>query len=51
VSQADVRAREAAALGFRRVIVPQSNAAEIRADVEVIGVKRLEDFAQMLLDS
>ena len=51
VSQADVRAREAAALGFRRVIVPQSNAAEIRADVEVIGVKRIEDFAQMLLES
>ena len=51
VSQADLRAREAAALGFRRVIVPQSNAAEIRADVEVIAVKRIEDFAQMLLDS
>ena len=49
VSQADLRAREAAALGFRRVIVPQSNAAEIRADVEVIGVKRIEDFAQILL--
>ncbi len=48
VSQADLRAREAAALGFRRVIVPQSNAAEIRADVEVIGVKRIEDFAQIL---
>lgn len=51
VSQADLRAREAAALGFRRVIVPQSNAAEIRADVEVIGVKRIEDFAQILLES
>ncbi|HEY2325482.1 MAG TPA: DNA repair protein RadA [Thermoanaerobaculia bacterium] len=51
VSQADLRAREAAALGFRRVIVPQSNAAEIRADLEVIGVKRIEDFAQMLLES
>lgn len=48
VSQADLRAREAAALGFRRVIVPQSNAAEIRADVEVIGVRRIEDFAQIL---
>ena len=51
VSQADLRAREAAALGFRRVIVPQSNAAEIRADVEVTGVKRIEDFAQLLLES
>jgi DNA repair protein RadA/Sms len=48
VSQADLRAREAAALGFRRVIIPQSNAAEIRADVEVIGVRRVEEFAEVL---
>jgi DNA repair protein RadA/Sms len=51
VSQADLRAREAAALGFRRVIVPQSNAAEIRADVDVFGVKRIEDLTQLLLES
>jgi DNA repair protein RadA/Sms len=49
VSQADLRAREAAALGFRRVVVPQSNAAEIRADVEVVGVRRVEDFVGALL--
>jgi DNA repair protein RadA/Sms len=48
VSQPDLRAREAAALGFRRVIVPQSNAAEIRADVEVVGVRRIEEFAEAL---
>jgi DNA repair protein RadA/Sms len=48
VTQADLRAREAAALGFRRVIVPQSNAAEIRADVEVIPVRRVEDFVSRL---
>ena len=48
VSQADLRAREAAALGFRRVILPQSNAAEIRADVEVIPVRRVEEFAEVL---
>jgi DNA repair protein RadA/Sms len=48
VSQADLRAREAAALGFRRVILPQSNAAEIRADVEVIGVRRVDEFADLL---
>ena len=48
VSQADLRAREAAALGFRKVIVPQSNAAEIRADVEVIAVRRVEEFAEVL---
>jgi DNA repair protein RadA/Sms len=48
VSQADLRAREAAALGFRRVILPQSNAAEIRADVEVAGVRRVDEFADLL---
>jgi DNA repair protein RadA/Sms len=44
VAQADLRAREAAALGFKRVIVPQANAAEIRADLDVVGVRRVEDF-------
>ncbi|HEV7921714.1 MAG TPA: DNA repair protein RadA [Thermoanaerobaculia bacterium] len=48
VSQPDLRAREAAALGFRRVICPQSNAAEIRADVEVVGVRRVEEFGAAL---
>jgi DNA repair protein RadA/Sms len=48
VSQGDLRAREAAALGFRRIIVPHSNAAEIRADIEVIGVRRVEDFIARL---
>ena len=48
VSQADLRAREAAALGFRRIIVPHSNAAEIRADVDVIPVRRVEEFASAL---
>ena len=48
VSQADLRAREAAMLGFRRVFVPQSNANEIRADVEVIPVRRVDEFAELL---
>jgi DNA repair protein RadA/Sms len=48
VSQPDLRAREAATLGFRRIIVPQSNAAEIRADLEVIPVRRIEEFAQLV---
>jgi DNA repair protein RadA/Sms len=48
VSQPDLRAREAAALGFRRVVVPHSNAAEIRADVEVVPVRRIEDVASAL---
>jgi predicted ATP-dependent serine protease len=48
VSQPDLRAREAAALGFRRVIVPQTNAGEIRADVDVLPVKRVEDVSALL---
>ena len=48
VSQPDLRAREAAALGFKRVIVPQSNANEIRADVEVLAVRRVEEVAGLL---
>jgi DNA repair protein RadA/Sms len=48
VSQPDLRAREAAALGFRRVILPHTNAAEIRADVVITGVRRMEEFAEAL---
>jgi DNA repair protein RadA/Sms len=51
VSQPDLRAREAAALGFRRVMVPQSNAAEIRADIDVIPVRRVEDIPPYLFTS
>lgn len=48
VSQPDLRAREAAALGFRRLVVPHSNASEIRADVDVVPVRRIEDVAAAL---
>lgn len=48
VSHADLRAREAAALGFRRVVVPQANAGDIRADVDVIGVRRVEELAERI---
>jgi DNA repair protein RadA/Sms len=48
VSQADLRAREASALGFRKLIVPHSNAAELRADIEIIPVRRVEEFAEVL---
>ncbi len=51
VSQPDLRAREAAALGFRRVIVPHSNASEIHADIEVVPVKRIEDFVKHVIPS
>ena len=48
VSQPDLRAREAAALGFRRVIVPQPNAVDVRADVEVVPVRHVEDLVGRL---
>lgn len=48
VSQPDLRAREAAALGFRKIVVPASNASEVRADIQVIGVRRIEDVAAAL---
>lgn len=48
VSQPDLRAREAAAMGFRRIIVPQQNADEIYADIEVVPVRKLEDVLQRL---
>lgn len=48
VSQSDLRAREAAALGFTRVIVPRANRDEIRADVDVVPVRRVEEFIEAL---
>ncbi|MGH9458994.1 MAG: DNA repair protein RadA [Thermoanaerobaculia bacterium] len=51
VGQADLRAREAAALGFRRVVVPRANAKEIRADVETIPIERVEDLADIVIPS
>lgn len=48
VSQPDLRAREAAALGFTKIVVPQSNAGEIRADIEVLPVRRIEEVASAL---
>lgn len=48
VSQPDLRAREAASLGFKRVIAPAGNVREVRTDIEVTGVQRLEDFASVL---
>src|SRR5207244_7352829 len=48
VSQPDARAREAAALGFRRVIVPRANAADIHADIDVCGVVRVAEFLERL---
>ena len=45
-SQAMVRVREAAALGFQRCIIPESNASSIEpiSKIEVIGVKSVVDL-------
>ncbi|HEX8171475.1 MAG TPA: DNA repair protein RadA [Thermoanaerobaculia bacterium] len=48
VSQPDLRAREAAALGFRKIVVPSANASEIRADIEFLPVRRIEDVPALL---
>ena len=47
-SRDETRAREAAALGFRKVIVPHSNASEIRADIEVVPVRRIEEITALI---
>lgn len=47
VSQPDTRAAEARAYGFRRLLVPEGNAAQIRG-AGVTGVRKIEDFAQRL---
>ena len=44
VSHLDARVREAAALGFRRLVIPGSNADEIRSDSTVFGVRNVEEF-------
>lgn len=46
VSQPELRAREAAALGFKRLICASADAREIRSDLKVIGVQRIEEFAE-----
>jgi DNA repair protein RadA/Sms len=48
VGQAELRAREAAALGFKQLIVPSSNAKEIRADIAVRPVRRVDELIPML---
>ena len=50
VSQPDARAREAAALGFRRIILPRANAADVHTDIEVIGVGRVEEFVGRMFE-
>ena len=47
VSLADLRAREAVALGFRTLLVPKANAAEIR-NVDCRAVSTIEEFVPRL---
>ena len=46
VSHLDARVREAAALGFRRLVIPKSNSDEIRSNEGVIGVRSVEEFLE-----
>jgi DNA repair protein RadA/Sms len=48
IAQADLRAREAVSLGFKRILVPRTVAREIRTDIEVVGVQKIEDFSETL---
>ncbi len=50
ISQADIRIREAAKLGFKKGVVPASNASRPEdSGIEIIGVKNVEDAIQILL--
>lgn len=44
VSQADLRAREAASLGFARLALPESNRGEVRQKLQLDGVRTVEQF-------
>jgi DNA repair protein RadA/Sms len=44
VAQAELRCREAQALGFRRIALPATNAAEIRLDLDLVPVRSVDEF-------
>ena len=50
VSQAEVRVKEAARLGFTTCIVPKSNADKLKGitDIKIIGVSSLEECASLM---
>jgi DNA repair protein RadA/Sms len=50
ISQSEVRIKEAAKLGFKKGIVPASNASirEIQ-DIDITGVKNVEEAIEILL--
>lgn len=53
VSRAELRISEAVRLGFRRIVLPASNAdsAEVPKSVRTVGVARLTELADLLFDS
>jgi DNA repair protein RadA/Sms len=48
VGQSDLRAREATALGFKRIVAPKANAREIHADIDVVTVETVQDLPRVL---
>jgi len=52
VSRTDIRVKEAAKLGFRRCILPQSNAERLRAikSMELIGVQSVQGVLDVLFE-
>jgi DNA repair protein RadA/Sms len=52
VSRTDVRVKEAAKLGFRRCILPQSNAERLRSikSMEMIGVQSVQGVLEVLFE-
>ena len=52
VSQASLRVREAAQLGFTRCVVPEGNcsAADVPEGIELVGVKTVSDALEQLIE-
>lgn len=50
VSRTDIRVKEAAKLGFRRCLLPQSNAERLRAikSIQIIGVQSVQSVLDVL---
>jgi len=50
ISQAETRIKEAAKLGFKKGVVPANNTGRVQgSDIEMIGVKNVEEAIQILL--
>ena len=50
ISQAETRIKEAAKLGFKKGVVPANNTGSVKgSDIEIIGVKNVEEAIQILL--